>query len=582
MKAGVKYLFITLFLGCGGFFFPFSLQAQHLSSTCDFRSPVSFPIELSGTFGELRNGHLHSGIDIKTGGVQGKKVYAVADGYISRISITLGGYGKALYITHPDGFMSVYGHLQKFAPAIQRYVKNIQYQRKSYTVQIFPPKGKLPVKKGELIAYSGNTGGSLGPHLHFEIRNAFTQHPVNPLQFGGIKISDKLPPKIIRLSVYPVFSYSRINGKCDTVRIPVLGHGTRCYLKNKPVIFVSGPVSFGLRTYDVMNGTFNKNGIYSLQLFEDKQLVFALEADSLSFATTRYVNSLIDYGYYVRTGRRFIRTERDTNSRLPLYKKDLHDGIFVFKDTLLHHFRYVVKDIYGNTASVAFVVKKGRPGKSRCSKPPKKTGYFIRYNQSVQIVRGNLQLDFPKNCFYRSFYLQLKRLPPLKSSLSPVYKAGDRLVPVQKYFTLSLRDDSIPQKWKSKVYLAYAPGIKDEFQFAGNERRGDVLTARVRNLGYYAVFLDTIPPEIKPLNFKSGMTIAGKKTLQVAMKDEGSGIKNYVATLNGHWILMEYDVKNNRLTYFFDQYLKKGKNLFQLVVEDNSGNKSRYRAHLNY
>lgn len=392
-----------------------------------FRSPVDFPIYLSGTFGELRNGHLHAGLDIKTGGVQGKKVYAVADGYISRISITLGGYGKALYITHPNGYISVYGHLEKFNRQIRRYVHAIQYRRQSFTVQIFPPKDSLRVKKGEIIAYTGNTGGSLGPHLHFEIREAKTQHPINPLLFGSIRIKDNLPPKIAQLAIYPALPSSLVNGRHDTLVLPVAGHGKNCYLKNMPVIDATGPVSFGIRTFDAMNGISNKNGIYSLRLYRDSVLVFALKADRLSFRTTRYVNSLIDYSYFEKTGKRLIRTERDTNNRLGIYRLDVNRGIFTFRDTIPHRFRYVVSDAYGNTAKLTFAVKDS-PVTSKAVVPvPKAKGMFIRFDRPARYSLGRLTLSFPKDCFYRSFYLQVKKnfLPsPVRCRLCMPYTTG--------------------------------------------------------------------------------------------------------------------------------------------------------------
>jgi hypothetical protein len=533
---------------------------------------------LSGDFGELRSGHLHAGIDIKTGGVQGKKVYAAADGYVSRIKVSLYGYGKALYITHPDGYVSVYGHLKKFNGQLQRYVKAIQYKRESFTVQIFPPKDSIKVKKGEVIAYSGDTGGSMGPHLHFEIRHAKTEHPVNPLLFGSIKIADNLTPKIAQLAVYPVFPNSRINNKPDTLVLPVAGHAKACYLRNMPVIHVQGPVSFGIRTYDVMNGTHNKNGIYSLRLYEGNTLVFALKANKISFSTGRYVNSLIDYNYYEKTGKRLIRTQLDTNNRLGIYRKVVNHGIFTFHDTLSHHFKYVVSDVYGNTAALKFTIKDEPAAKSITKKPAKETGTFIRYNRPAIINAGNVSLAFPKDCFYRSFYFHLRKFPADSQTLSPVYAVHNRFVPVQKYFTLAIKSSSIPDSLKEKTYIAYAPDTADDFGYVGGTWKGDIIHVKTRNLGDYTLMADTVAPVIKPLRFENGSKVAGRHVLKVWISDEQSGIKDYRPTLNGHWILMEYDLKSKTLTYHFDRYLKKGKNEFQLVVRDNMGNDSEYNA----
>ena len=556
-----------------------SLVAQQKYPQHYFRSPVGFPIYLAGTFGELRDGHLHAGIDIKTGGVRGKKVYAVASGYVSRIKVSLYGYGKALYITHPNGYVSVYGHLEKFNPQLQRYVKNIEYQRESFTVQIFPPKDSIKVKKGEVIASSGDTGGSLGPHLHFEIRGGKAQYPINPLLFGSIKVTDNLTPKIVQLAIYPVFPGSRINSKPDTLVLPVAGHGKTCYLKNNPVIHVQGEVSFGLRTYDVMNGTHNKNGIYSLKLYEDTTLVYALKMDKLSFSTGRYVNSLIDYNYYEKTGKRLVRTQLDTNNRLGNYRKVLGHGIFVFHDTLPHHFRYVVSDAYGNTAALKFTVEDDEPEANETSKKVvKKTGIFIPFNRPAKIDSGDISLSFPKDCFYRSFYFHLKRFPATAKTLSPVFAVDNRFVPVQKYFSIAIIADSLPGSIKEKTYIAYSPDKDEDYTWIGGSWSGDTIRTKARNLGDYTLLADTIAPSIKPLHFENGVKVGGRHVLRVMISDDQSGIKDYRPTLNGHWILMEYDLKSETLTYHFDKYLKKGKNLFQLAVRDNVGNESIYKA----
>lgn len=570
------------------FIFSFSpLHAQEQKIHTHFRSPLDFPLSLSGTFGELRANHFHSGIDIKTQEKTGKKVYAVANGYISRINVSLTGYGNALYITHPDGYVSVYGHLKEFNAQLQKYVREIQYKRESFTVEIFPPKEKLLVKKGEVIAYSGNSGGSDAPHLHFEIREVKSEYPVNPLLFQGIHVADHQPPKIYRLAIYSEIADTCEKNPGDTTIYLVSGTGKDCYIRNHPVIKVSSPFSLGLETDDGMDHITNRDGDYSMKLYKDGQLVWGIEMNKISFYTSRYINSLIDYNYYKKTNRRLVRTEVDSNNRVPNYFSVQNDGIFHLRDKKVHHFKYEVADIYGNTAIFKFSAQAAPQddckGQKKNTKEKLLRGYSFRFNRDEKIDTTHVRLNFPANSFYRSFVFHLKEFPQKEHLLSPVYAVGNRFVPVQRYFDLSIKVPTSDKELYKKLYVAYASDPKSNgYNYAGGKYSEGWLQTKARQLGCYVIMADTIPPVIKPLNFKNGSHLKEQKALKVLIQDSPTGIRDYRPTLNGHWILMEYLPKKKLLIYHFDNYLKKGKNEFRLVVHDMVGNVSVLNATLYY
>lgn len=540
---------------------------------------------LSGTFGELRSNHFHTGIDIKTQGVEGLKVYAAADGYISRIKIGLGGYGNALYIMHPNGYVTVYGHLKLFNKTITSYVRKKQYKQKSFVIDLYPEKGLLKVKKGEVIALSGNTGGSLGPHLHFEVRDAANQHPLNPLLFKSVKISDNKSPVIAQLAIYPISDSSLINNRHDTTFFMVKTGKNSYELENDTVINVFGKIAFGLRAYDRMNHTKNKNGVFMERLLLDSLPVFDIRMDELSFYTLRYINSFIDYSYFKKKKRRLITTELDTNNRLTIYKTIKNNGIFIFNDTLIHYFEYIVADAYDNKSSLRFQIKNVKPDTVISYRKiiDNSRSLFVLFSKKAELLTDSLKVLFPANAFYRSQYVSygwkdVKRV----EMFSPVFRVGNIYIPVQKYFKLSLKvAKPVVDSLQSKLYVGK---LNDDgkWDFADGQFNDGWLNTKMRSLGKFAVLIDTIPPVIKPVNVKYGKNISGQKTLKVKIYDKQTGIKKYAGFLNDKWILLEYNPKKELLTYRFDWLLKKGKNRFKLYVFDNRDNETIYEAEVNY
>ena len=565
-------LFSIVFLG------QISGQDEHYPPDY-FRPPLDGRLLLSGTFGELRSNHFHSGIDIKTGGVEGKEVFAIADGYVSRIKISTGGYGKAIYITHPNGYVSVYGHLQKFNNRLQKVVTDLQYERESFTVETFPKKGAIEVRKGEIIAYSGNTGGSSAPHLHFEIREEASQHPVNPLLFKSISVKDMYRPKILEVGIYPVDRNAMINGENDTVFYRVAGWGVQHYLQDKPRIEVSGNVSFGIRTHDAMNDTPNKNGIYQIDFFIDTSKVFGLEMNKTSFATTRYLNSLIDYNYYKSKKRRLIRTQVDTNNRLFNYRGVVSNGVLNFSDSAWHEIQWTVKDVYSNTSQLLFdVVAVNNDSSLAPDLSEEVTGTWFEYSKQNKITTNDLSVTFPANSFYQSFSFQFDTMSTDSTLYAPIYQLHNRFTPVHKSFTIIIKPRPVTEALKKKLYIAYIN--KNGGWYIGSKWEKGALRAKSRILGGYSVKVDTINPKITPVNIVDGKNVNGQTTLKIKIRDRETGIKKYWPTLNGDWILMEYDPKKRLLVYYADERLLKGENEFKLVVTDLLGNETTYEATL--
>jgi len=343
---------------------------------------------------------------------------------------------------------------------------------------------------------------------------------------------------------------------------------------------VKGNISLGFRVFDRMNGIRNRNGVYRLDMWLDTTHVFGLEMDELSFATSRYINSLIDYNYFQKDKRRVIRTQVDTNNRLFIYRDVSHNGILTFNDSSIHEVALKVRDVYGNKSSLKFEIRFLPPDSSLTAAkydPPE--GIHFDFSRKHHIEAGNLVLDFPANAFYRSFYFQLDSFPGDSTMFSPVYEIHNRFTPVQKSFSISIKPKTGTVSYADRFYIAYLDN-EGQSWFAGNDKKEDRLSAKTNLLGNYVILLDTISPEINPVNIADGKNMAGERSIKIKISDNETGIKTYRATLNGQWILMEYEPKKNLLFYAVDEHLKKGTNHFRLEVTDMVGNESVFEANL--
>ena len=560
------------------FFLCINLNAQQKYPTSYFISPIDFKILLSGTFGELRSDHFHSGMDIKTDGVIGKNVYAIADGYVSRISVSETGFGKALYINHPNGYTSVYGHLSKFSDPIEKYVKEQQYKRERFAIGLYPTKEMFLVKKGEVIAKSGNSGGSDGPHLHFEIRDSRTEFPINPLLFG-FKVKDNIRPKITGLRLYPVNEESEIDHKNRISEMKVKGGGLMHRLSKNDTIEVSGLIAFGVKAYDLFNDTYNKNGVYSISLTIDSNLIYSHHLEKFSFNETKYINSLIDYKEYVQHKQRFQRSIVDPGNQLSIYDEVINKGVCNFTDLSYHQFIYELKDVAGNTSRLTGVLKSVPPKDSVMNKEVVGK-YWFAYDKDNEFKTDSLELSFKKGSFYRSFNFNYQVFKSPVISYSNLYKIYTKEFPVHKAFEIKIVPDSLPQYLRDKVLIAKFED--DKLVPVGGEFKDGFVIGSSGSFGDFLVVVDTIRPEIKALNIHNGKKISGYKHISFEIKDELSGIRSYRGTLNDQWILMEYDPKNNRLIYQVDDRIKKGKNKFRLEVKDAKGNLAAFEAEIEY
>ena len=553
-------------------------RGQHPYPKDYFRSPINFPITLAGSFGEIRRNHFHSGIDIRTEGVEGKPVFAVADGYVARINVSASGFGKALYIVHPNGYLSLYGHLRGYAGSIAGWVKSQQYKLESFAVDLEVPAGVLKVKKGDLVAWSGNSGASGGPHLHFEIRDAKTQEIIDPLDFGFMKAGG-IPPDINWLKIYPFDDNSMVNSTHNPLLLPVTGSGCNYRLKMVDSVHLSGNVIFGIETVAIAEGGM-KTGVHNISLSVDGICVFDQNIDRFAFAETRYVNSLMDYADFLKSGRKIQRAYVAPNNRLSVYSEVKNRGVVNFSDSRPHKIRYAVKDAFGRSSTLEFLVMSHPPANpAGQAKKANAGGTLISYKADNHFEKPGVKLDIPKEAVYDDFSLEYSESPPVRGSYSALHHLHNPYTPLHTFCTLSVRATDLPKNLWSKAVIVEV-GARNSFASRGGTFDNGWVTTKIKDFGNYTVTVDTEPPVIRPVNIFPNKNVKRQSSVMIKLSDNLSGIKSYRGTLNGKWILMDYDEKRHLLTYTFDEMIHPGKNVFSLRVTDAVGNSSRYEATL--
>ncbi|MCG3167698.1 MAG: hypothetical protein POELPBGB_03492 [Bacteroidia bacterium] len=547
-------------------------QAQHPKDF--FRSPLDIPLFLSGNFGEIRTNHFHSGLDIKTQGVENKPVYAPADGYVSRIKIQAGGYGKALYITHSNGYTTVYGHLNSYTENIATYLKEQQYKKESFEIELFPDSNLFRVKKGDVIAYTGNTGSSGGPHLHFEIRDTKTESVYNPL-FFGFEVKDKTPPAITLLAVYS-FDENARKGPQNRKVYAVTKTGGKYMVNGGKPLPASGITGFGLEVYDQLDGADNKNGAYSIELLKDSSRIYYHAIDEMQFHLTRFINSHIDYAEKKQNSNTIQKSFVEPGNQLKIYETKISAGKTLIEEGKKYNFRYSVKDVAGNTSILEFAVEGTKP--SPLLLPDSiaaKTFYFDSINSFKSL---GMELQMPDFALYRDIDFMYSSKAKTKQTYSAIHNIHRNTEPLQRDYTLSITPDSVPENIKDKLLIVSFNSNNNPISEGGKFENGTV-TTKTKSFGSFAVMADTTKPKITPVNITRDGDLTAAKTIKVNISDNLSGISYYRGSIDGKWVLMEYDAKNSLLTYTFDQILSKGKHYFELILTDGKQNRAKYEAH---
>ncbi len=556
-----------LFLTSSFFFLLKDSAAQKIYSNnkyplIDFRQPLDIvPPALAGSFGELRANHFHSGIDFRTNQRIGYPVYAVADGYISRLRVQNSGFGLALYINHPNGYTSVYGHLSRFNPKIGQEVKNIQYRNKSYEIDEFPNADFIPVRKGDVIAYSGNTGSSGGPHLHFELRDTKTEATINP-QLLGIQIPDNIPPVITAMYVYRLNEQS-FNEFTPKQYFQVVGANGKYNLNKVKTINLSGEVGFGITATDKHNGMSGINGVYSIELALDGEIIFTSALERSSFENSRAINSHLDYPAFLNFKRSVQKSFVDPGNPLQIYSNLVNNGRISFSDGKLHQLSYTLTDSKGNKSTLLFNVQ--ADSKSIINSPAQKPGILFPFSKINEFVNEDIKVVLPKGTLYNDLNFVYKKLP------NSTHQIQNTLTPLHSGFELWIKADSSLTKYQSKALI-----VNSNRASQGGYFENGYVKANPRTFGSFLIAIDTVAPTITPVNIAEGRNMNSASKMSFKIRDNLSGIKNFNGYIDGKWVLMEFDTKTTSLWHTFDERTAAGKHSFELIVTDMKDNVKRY------
>jgi murein DD-endopeptidase MepM/ murein hydrolase activator NlpD len=548
------------------FFYAFTTVAQITYPKDYFRSPLDIPMQLSGNFGEFRPNHFHAGFDFKTMQKEGLNIYAVADGYVSRIKISTVGNGKTIYIDHPNGYTSVYAHLQRSLGKIEEYIKRAHYKEQAYEIELFPNPEDLIVKKGDTIALSGNTGGSEGPHLHFEFRDTRTEKVINPYFFGFDSfMKDTKKPQISSLVVYPINENSVVNQSKRPVNLNLSLMADGSYLSQK--VLAKGRIGFGIQSYDVFDFSYDKYGLFKVQTFLNGSPSFGYQLDTFSFDETKYINAFIDFYKYKKTKQRIQKLFMQNPYPLSIIRSDLNYGIIEVSSNFTNLYRIEVSDFYGNTTSVSIPIQYA-VDEAKITEEVVKTPYLLKAKTDSNFEKDNGSVFFPAGTFYDDFYLDFD----VKDNVMTVH---NDLVAVNNAFQVTIIDSSAVND--EKTFIASLK--ENKLSYNSTKRKENTFTTYTKKLGKFILAKDTIAPKISIAKPIDGKWLSNQKTVQLTISDALSGIKSYNGFLNGKWILFEYENKTNTITHYFDDgIVAEGKNDLKVVVTDNVGNSTIFET----
>ncbi len=557
----MKNFFLLLLITCSAY-----SQSEYPQDY--FRNPLDIPVVLAGTFGELRSSHFHSGLDIKTQHKEGLKVYAAAEGYVSRIKIQHYGYGKAVYVTHPNGYTSVYGHLQKLSPRLENYIKDCQYERESYEVEVFPNSEELKIQSDEVIAYSGNTGGSSGPHLHFEIRDNI-ERPMNPMLFG-INSADSKKPHVTGIYAYPKDKSALINGKNERVKLRLIPQANGDYEVESIDAF--GNIGFGIVANDKLDLAPNNNGVSNIQTFFNGTKSLEIDFKRFSFAESKHIKRLVDYEYYKTERNKIQKLFIQKNNPLSLYKDAYDNGYVIVEDSTSSVYKVRVRDFAQNEAWISIPINGKYEGIEPTEKADINEKALVYSDVPTELEDGNIKVNFYSGTVYDDTFIDFR------VSSDTLFLHEDT-VPLQKNFYINYDISNYKSEHRDKLFIARLYGYYKRPSYVSTKRKNNILSAGSKIFGIYTLAADTIPPTITPVNFRDKKWLSKYRYLKVNIDDDLSGISKYRATVNGKWILMEYDYKTNTLVHDFnDDVVKDTKNDLKVIVTDNVGNSSTFEA----